>query len=54
MAAHCNEPTLSMRCCEDNSEQFGLANYVTITYLWNDRSVNPPTSSKGNLAYVFF
>ena len=54
MAAHCNEPTLSMRCCEDNSEQFGLANYVTITYLWNDRSVNPPTSSKGNLAHVFF
>ena len=43
MAAHCNELTLSMRCCEDNSEQFGLANYVTITYLWNDRSVNPPT-----------
>ena len=54
MAAHCNEPTLSMRCCEDNSEQFGLANYVTITYLWNDRSVNPPTSSKGNLVHVFF
>ena len=54
MAVHCNEPTLSMRCCEDNSEQFGLANYVTITYLWNDRSVNPPTSSKGNLAHVFF
>ena len=54
MEAHCNEPTLSMRCCEDNSKQFGLANYVTITYLWNDRSVNPPTSSKGNLAHVFF
>ena len=45
-----NEPELSMRYCEDNSEQFGLANYVAITYLWNDISVNP--STRGNLAHV--
>ena len=43
MAANCNEPKLSMKCCEDNSKQFGLTNYVTVTYLWNDRSVNPST-----------
>ena len=54
MAAHCNEPKLGIKCCEDNSEQFGLANYVIITYLWNDRSVNPPTISRGNLAHVLF
>ena len=41
-----------MKCCEDNSEQFGLANYVTVTYLWNDRSVNP--STRRNLAHILF